>query len=73
MASRTLTPAERALLARQSYARMRERMLRVRRLAQTDGAQTSGKAVAADQPTAGTTPEHSGQPEPGGDLCHGMP
>lgn len=73
MTSRILTPKERAVSVRQSYARMRERMLRVRRLLQTAGAKTTGKAVAADQPTAGTTPEHSARPAPGGDPCHAMP
>ena len=37
MTSRALIPTERAALVRQSYARMRERMLRVRRLLQTGG------------------------------------
>lgn len=47
MTSRVLTPKERAILVRQSYARMRERMLRVRRLLQTGGAGTATAARPA--------------------------
>ena len=48
MTSRVLTPKERAVLVRQSYVRMRERMLRVRRLLQTGGV----RPAAAAQPAA---------------------
>jgi hypothetical protein len=41
MTNRALTPKERAVLVRQSYARMRERMLRVRRLLQTGGVRSA--------------------------------
>jgi len=47
MTSRALTPKERAVLVRQSYARMRERMLRVRRLLQTSGAEPAATARPA--------------------------
>lgn len=56
MTSRALTPAERAILVRQSYARMRERMLRVRRLIQTGGARN---AAAARPASAATREERS--------------
>ena len=54
MMSRALTPKERAVLVRQSYARMRERMLRVRRLLQTGGVRP---AMAAQPNTGGMAPE----------------
>jgi len=47
MTSRILTPKERAILVRQSYARMRERMLRVRRLLQTGGVRPATPAQPA--------------------------
>lgn len=47
MTSRALTPTERAALVRQSYARMRERMLRVRRLLQTGGVRPAATARPA--------------------------
>lgn len=47
MTSRALTPTERAALVRQSYARMRERMLRVRRLLQTGGVRPAPVAQPA--------------------------
>ncbi len=49
MTNHVLTQKERAVLVRQSYARMRERMLRVRRLLQTGG---TGPDAAARPATA---------------------
>jgi len=49
MTNCALTPKERAVLVRQSYARMRERMLRVRRLLKTgrDNSAAAARPVAA--------------------------
>ena len=47
MTNHVLTPKERAALVRQSYARMRERMLRVRRLLQTGGVRPAATARPA--------------------------
>jgi hypothetical protein len=65
MSSPTLTPAERAALTRQSYAQMRDRMLRVRRLSGV-----AGSKAAAVQPVTGTTPERPPHAESGGCPCH---
>ena len=56
MTSRALTPTERAALVRQSYARMRERMLRVRRLLKTAG----DKTATAARPVAAVAREELG-------------
>ena len=56
MTSRALTPTERATLIRQSYARMRERMLRVRRLLKAG----RDKSAAAARPMAAVAREELG-------------
>ena len=56
MPSRVLTPTERAALVRQSYARMRERMLRVRQLLKAGGRDNS----AAARPVAAVAREELG-------------
>ena len=56
MTSRALTPTERAALVRQSYARMRERMLRVRRLLKAG----RDKSTAAARPVAAAPREELG-------------
>ena len=56
MMNRVLTPKERAVLVRQSYARMRERMLRVRRLLKAAG----DKSAAAARPVAAVAREELG-------------
>ncbi len=56
MTSRALTPTERAALVRQSYARMRERMLRVRRRLKTGDV----KPAAMTRPAAVASREERG-------------